>query len=177
MYKGDMRLAVLAVSMAVGFAVGHTFQREEAARGIELERLFLIHRSTNRNVVSYDARLTREGTLADEPIRVYWILREQDGRVEDLTGLERRRAFGIVVDEASPTRAIFRIVSLRDRPITVEVGRAGAWAMMAIDGEAALLEEVFVSVRDGSLVPTVRWVEVRGTSLRSGKKIRERIVP
>lgn len=172
-----MRFAVLAVSMALGFAAGHSVQREEREREIEHQRLFLIHRSTNRNVVAYDANLTEDGLLAEEPIRVRWILREQGDRVEELTGLERRRAFGITVDEASPTRAIFRIVSLQDRPITVERTEAGVLPMMAIGGEAAVLEEVFVSVRDGSLIPTVRWVEVRGISLRSGKKVRERIVP
>lgn len=172
-----MRFAVLAVSMALGFAAGHTVQREDAARGLEHQHLFLIHRSTNRNVVSYDARLTPDGLLADDPIRIRWIMREEGDRVEDLTGLERRRAFGIRLDEVSPTRAIFRIVSLPDRPITVTLTEAGPLPMMGIGGEAATLEEVFVSVRDGSLIPTVRWVEVRGISLRSGKKVRERIVP
>lgn len=171
-----MRFAALAVSLAVGFAAGYAAQRASLDEK-EATRLFLIHRSTNRNVVAYDAVHGPGGFDPDAPIRAYWILREEGEREEELSGLERRRAYGVVLGDRSPREIAFHLVSLPDRPVTVRLGEDGPKATATIQGEEALLSEVFVAARDRSIIPGIRYVELRGVSPRTGARLRERIVP
>src|SRR5579871_1079208 len=61
--------------------------------------LFVIERSTNANVVHYDARLTPAGELdASRPIDAYWVMQAADGRREELTSLERSKAYGFTLE-------------------------------------------------------------------------------
>jgi Domain of unknown function (DUF4833) len=52
--------------------------------------LFVIERSTNANVVYYDARVTKSGKLnAEEPVVAYWIMLAGNGRREELNPIEK----------------------------------------------------------------------------------------
>jgi hypothetical protein len=65
-------------------------------------QLFIIERSTNANVVHYDARLTKEGTLdPQEPVIVYWTMGSPTGRREQLNALERGRVYGFSISKDS----------------------------------------------------------------------------
>ena len=56
-----------------------------AAAQIKTSPLFIIERSTNANVVHYDARLTADGNLdPEEPVIADWILLAEDGRRKKL---------------------------------------------------------------------------------------------
>ncbi len=60
--------------------------------------LFVIERSTNANVIHYDAKLGKDGVLdAKEPVVAYWIMLAGDGGREELTMLERSRAYGFTI--------------------------------------------------------------------------------
>jgi hypothetical protein len=51
--------------------------------------LFTIERSKNANLVVYDARLTDSGELDPKSaVVVYWLLKAQDGRREELNRVE-----------------------------------------------------------------------------------------
>src|SRR5216117_743105 len=60
--------------------------------------LFSIERSTNANVVHYEARVTEDGKLDPaDPVAVYWIMVAEDGRRQELNYLEKSRAYGFTV--------------------------------------------------------------------------------
>jgi len=62
--------------------------------------LFRVARSTNANVVLYEARLRNGGTLdEDEPVHPVWVMLAEDGRREELNFLERAMAYGVDVRE------------------------------------------------------------------------------
>lgn len=167
-----MRLAVLSVSLAFGFAVGYSAQKGS----VESRRLFVLERSTNLNVVAYDARL-RDGEFAPEkPIDAYWILFESEGEREELSRLERQKAYGAKVVRASGREVVFSLAALPSRPITVRLEPQGPVPTVEILGEPARLTQVFVAAREG-ILPGVHYVEIRGASERSGRPLVERITP
>lgn len=168
-----MRLAVLSVSLALGFAVGYSAQKE--AR-VESRRLFVLERSTNLNVVAYDARLRGGAFDPERPIDAYWILFEKDGAREELNHLERQKAYGVRILQASAREVVFALAALPSRPVTVRLEGGDPVPVVEILGEPARLAEVFVAARDG-LVPGVRYVELRGRSERNGRELVERIAP
>ena len=60
--------------------------------------LFTIARSTNANLVQYDARVLSSGAPdPKQPVVAYWIMLAQDGRHAELTGTEKRMAYGFTL--------------------------------------------------------------------------------
>src|SRR5438477_12797965 len=72
-----------------------------AVRGggaVSSEPLFVIERSTNANVVHYDANVKPDGQLDPrQPISAYWVMAAEDGRREELSVFERSRAYGFTI--------------------------------------------------------------------------------
>lgn len=170
-----MRLAALSVSLALGFAAGYSAQKTGGEATVR--RLFVLERSTNLNVVAYDVRLRGGVFDRERPLDVYWLLFEKEGERQELSRLERARAFGAEVIAASPHELVFALAALPSRPITVRLGPQGPLPTLEIQGVPARLEGVFVAARDRSLLPGVHYVEIRGTSLSGGKPLVERLTP
>ena len=62
--------------------------------------MFTIARSTNANLVQYDARLTAAGTLDPRtPVVAYWIMKVEDGRHLELSKIEKKMAYGFAVSK------------------------------------------------------------------------------
>ena len=139
------------------------------------EPLFVVERSTNANVVVYEARRSPDGPLdAERPVDVSWQL--ADGRREPLTVLERAWAYGI---DVAPEGEGFRlsIHALPSRLLFLATGEDGCPSVFAeIDGGPAVLRRVFVDVRGGGIFPRVLGVELEGRR-PGGEPVRERISP
>jgi hypothetical protein len=75
-----------------------------AAAQTRTSPLFTIERSKNANVVHYDARLTADGELdPKEPVIAYWIRLAEDGRREELSWIEKKKAYGFTI---KPDRSV-----------------------------------------------------------------------
>ncbi|HVW29707.1 MAG TPA: DUF4833 domain-containing protein [Polyangiaceae bacterium] len=137
--------------------------------------LFRIERSTNRNVVEYDLRLSRDGAPdPKDPVSVYWIMLEEGGRREGLTFFERQFAYGVDVS-AGRDGLVLHVAALRDRPIHVR-RRGERWeAQTMIAGHLATLRRIWVQADGGVLGPGVKFVEVTGLDVESGRVRTERI--
>ena len=153
------------------------FLSPSAAFG-EQQPLFVIARSTNRNIVQYRVRLDRGKPDTAEPIVAHWIMRENGGQRESLTWLERRFAYGWEVVGAVGAEAFaLKLVAFEQRPLRV-VRRQGTFrALIPIAGRQARLSRIFVKTREGTPVPKVLYVELHGTDDRTGEPISERVVP
>ena len=69
-----------------------------AAAQMKTSPLFIIERSKNANVVHYDARLTADGELdPKEPVIAYWVKLTKDGRREELSWIEKKKAYGFEI--------------------------------------------------------------------------------
>ena len=165
----------MQVALLTGFLALLSTPIEEG----QVQKLFVIERSENRNEVHYDALFNHNGTLLEHnPIRVYWIMREQGDQREPLTWFEERFAYGIsVVRDPRAKHVSFNLAALEGRTVDV-VSLGGSYiARVEINGRASRLERVFVKLKQGGLSPAVRHIDIVGTDLLTGKKLRERIEP
>jgi hypothetical protein len=136
--------------------------------------LFVVERSTNANVVVYEARLDEAGELDPaDPLRITWRL--ADGRREELSGLERAWAYGADVARASDGGFLVTHHALRSRPMTLVLESGCPQVRLAISGEPAALARVFVDVGRRGLFPSVRSLELVGHALGTGLELKERI--
>ncbi|MGA2115897.1 MAG: DUF4833 domain-containing protein [Bryobacteraceae bacterium] len=57
--------------------------------------LFVIERNVNANTVHYDTNLMPNGELDPrQPVAAYWVMASENGRHEELNGIEKRYAYG-----------------------------------------------------------------------------------
>jgi uncharacterized protein DUF4833 len=151
-----------------------------AAAATRQERLFVIARSTNKNVVHYECCFDEKGRLdRAEPLRAYWSMHEDGGRREGLTWVERQLAYGwSIASKVTEQGFDLRLLAFPQRPLAVRLMRSGQYqALVRIANRSAALQRIFVQVQDGALVPRVDYVELFGTSLATREAVTERLEP
>lgn len=145
-----------------------------AAAAPRASLLFSIARSKNANVVRYVALLDGQRLDPRRPIHAYWQMLAEDGRREELSFAEHKLAYGFEVSRLGPTSCELRLVAFAERVVLVERSSHGVRALVRIAGEQAVLQRIFVKASEGGLLPSVEYVDVRGTSL-SGAPVSERL--
>lgn len=163
-------LAVLAAlfSMTRAYLLG---------AGVELsEPLFIIEKSTNANVVHYDAVITPNGGLDPrEPIIAYWVMAAEDSRREDLTSAERHKAFGFsIVHGRDADSYHLRLVAQQQRDIYVRRNGNSVRATTLIAGRCAYLTKIYVKVHKVLAVPRIEFIELFGSDIATGEPVCER---
>jgi hypothetical protein len=163
-------LAAMALA-ASAFVAGDVRAASSAAR------LFCIHRNVNANVVCYDARLRKDGTIdTTRPLDAYWIMRAQKGQREELTPLERRLAYGFTVS-GPVTKAGFDFVLRAEPKRKLQVRRVQGRisAITLVSGRRSRLTSLFVQVEKTWTGPKILYVLLRGVDLRTHERREERI--
>jgi len=138
--------------------------------------LFRVARSTNANVVVYEARFAAPGVLDRRvPVHASWIMLAADGHREELNFLEQGLAYGFDAATGPGGRLELRLRAQPDRPIAVRLRDGCPTAVATITDREAILTRIFVSVGGGPF-PEVRSVELEGFDPDSGDEVRE-VIP
>lgn len=156
-------------------ALGATLLAFSASASPAETRLFHIERSKNANIVAYDVRLNPRGTIdTSAPIDGYWMRLAEDGRRKELSGLEKRLAYGWSAKRHGEDGLILSLKALPDREMTVVHGKNGYEARMPIAGVPARFVKAYVKTKEGGLLPKVLYVDFHGHRLDNGEPIMER---
>lgn len=174
-------IALLAISTVVVTSVARGSNLESSPPLDTTIPLFTIQRTENANELNYEARLTPGGLDTKNPIKVYWVMKAEDGHLEDLNELEKQMAYGVAVEKATPTEATFTLRAFKGRKIVVRLeGEAGAYrarAFTPINDEVMPLDRLFITTASLGLFPKVRKVEIFGKALADGTLETETLVP
>jgi len=141
-------------------------------------RLFEIGRSRDQNRIFYEATLRNDGNLnTDDPIRIYWKKRDS---TEPLTNIQRKFAYGLVIDKAHAERILFHFVSYPKRKLLLSktAGQAGYRVLIEYQGDWSILNDIFVQIDGGTFwVPKIANVRLRLMHPASCKILIENINP
>lgn len=171
-------LLLIVVPLVLAGLAGAFLLRRSAVPVDTGPTLFIIQRSKNANEVHYDVQVGPDGALAKDPVIAYWIMKAEDGRREDLTFLERKKAYGFEVMEpdAGGEREM-KLVAWEDRTIRLMKDRRGRWrALTRIDGTDAYLERLFIQSEEGGVTPKVVFIDLFGEAVDGGREVREHVV-
>lgn len=145
------------------------------AVSIPREHVFVFERNTNSNYVCYDVNLVDGKLCQKEPLKPYWVLGEGT-RVEGLTFLDRKMAFGVKVVKADEAEATVHLTAYKDLKIRV-CKRDGKWVgVVRVGGREMVLQKMFAQMKAPMNVKC-EYVDIIGTDATSGKKCSERILP
>jgi len=170
-----LKLAVFAVLSLAPLAVAQTAAHARIASQETYVPLFVIERTTNANVVHYEAKL-RDGKLdPQQPVIAYWVM--ENGRRQELNMIERIKAYGMTV--RADAAESFRLVLAAEKKREIHVYREGGGvrAEMNIDGHRAYLQRVFVGIKKSFGLPMPSYVELFGVDIATGEQCHEKVVP
>ena len=139
--------------------------------------LFTIERSTNANVVHYEARLKDGRIDPHEPVVAYWIMAAEDGRRQELNLIEKIKAFGFNIHPETVPES-YRMVIVSDKKKEIHVLRVGnsVRAEVTIGACNAALQKIFISSHR-SFLSQPDYAEMRGTDIATGATCLERVTP
>ena len=140
------------------------------------EKLFFIQRSKNANEVHYDARVTKTGALAKDPVDSYWLRKAEDGSRASISMLQKM-AYGFDVDPgATAGTHTMRLTALKERALTL-LQVDGRWrARTLIGGKQAYLKRLYIATDESGVFPKVLYVDIFGEEVGSGAAIKEHLV-
>ena len=141
------------------------------------ERLFVITRNKNDNMVCYDAQISNGKLNLKEPVVIYWIIPQKNNEVEDLTRMERKHAYGIDVKKTYGGDSAD--VVLKAAPVHLRIKKLNDhWvAIGKIDSVEAKFSAVYVKAEDSGMMPSVEWIRLTGTNVQTGAEVTEILKP
>ena len=143
------------------------------------QSLFIIERSTNANVVHYDAVIGNGGALnPEEPVVVYWVMAGEDGRRQKLTSLERKHAYGFTIERDGSGQSYWMaLVSQKHRPIHIYKEGDKVHAVTLIAGHQAFLHKIYVKTRRWGLLRKADYFELFGNDVATAEDRYEKVAP
>lgn len=142
--------------------------------------MFHIKRNKNRNIVQYSIYLDGQSCLPQnaQPAHVFWRDLEIGPDVTNEIKFYEKPAYGISTQLLKEGQLQVRLKALPSRLITVDFRKSGdsceVTAYTTINGERAILGEVYVYAKEGLFWPTVKWIEIHGYDFK-GQSIKEKI--
>lgn len=142
---------------------------------IPKEHIFVFERSTNDNYVCYDINLKDGSLCKDKPLNAYWVL-GGGTRIEELTYLDRKMAFGVKVISEKENEAVVHLTAYKDQTIRI-CKHKGKWVgIVKRNGHEMILTKMYVQMKPPFSVKC-EYIDMFGTDITTGEKHRERITP
>lgn len=139
------------------------------------ERLFHIARSANRNLVCYDVNLTEGKVDARNPIKVYWVNREErPGAKNGLSFIQRKLAYGYKVEESGQHFWKCTLTAYPKRDLFLTLYKGEYVCLININKQKAILKSLYVKAHPKNPLK-VEYVELKGFSLSKQQYVTERI--
>lgn len=140
----------------------------------EYTTLFTLGRTLNKNEVVYEADFANKSA----PIHAYWIMHAQDGHREELTRLERNKAYGIEVVSQKQDEIQFIIKAFRTHPIIVKKDSLTSkpYSILKINLQDKILKNIFLHLA-GTLFPSVTSIDIFYQNVKDGPVLRESYDP
>lgn len=137
------------------------------------ETLFKLKRTTNSNEVLYQFNHTNCIPDAKNPIHPFWIMRTKNGRKEELTDMEKKRAYGVIIKSITENEVLFSLKAVPDRVLTVKCTAKKPVALILINGKLSTLKNVFVKIKKGGIIPSVESISLKGYDLITYETVEE----
>ncbi|OFY61090.1 MAG: hypothetical protein A2X04_00535 [Bacteroidetes bacterium GWF2_41_9] len=144
--------------------------------------LFKIGRSRDANEIIYSINFDQPGHPdKSDPIEIHWIKRTNNNKVEPLTWIQKKYAYGIkFLNELKKEDEIyFQFVSYDKRTFILKKNVENCYKVFTISGEKEVeVSRIFIEINGGSFwLPTVSRVELHGKEPGTGNLAMETINP
>jgi len=139
-------------------------------------RLFYIQHANNHNTFVYDANLLSGKKISDdEPIKVHRINYKKGGIKEELSGLQRKMAYGVECIKIAANTFDFTLAAYPAKKFTLKVSNDNSpHVTVFINGKNIILNRMFLFCN--KLGTGVSSINFYGKDALTGKEITENFV-
>ena len=138
-------------------------------------RLFHIARSANRNLVCYDVNMKLDQLNPKEPLRVYWVDREQHpGKTDQLNYIQKKLAYGYKLIETNGNECTISLTAYPSRRLTIKRYKNEYACFVMINNRLAILQSLYVKAHEHNPL-NVLYVELRGITVDTQEQVTERV--
>ena len=140
--------------------------------------LFKIERSKDNNQIFYTVNTDAAGKLKEKPITVFWIKNTKKGRVEPLTWIQKKYAYGLSYKHCCEDCATFQFVSYDKLNFLLKKEEKEYKVYTKKENKILEVQRIFVQIDGGTFwLPNVTEIKLYAQELKSGKEIVETIIP
>lgn len=139
-------------------------------------RLFYIQHSNNHNTYVYDVDINKGLLDSSEPIVAYRIIYTRGGIKADLTGLQRRLAYGVTFKKIADKSCTFTLAAYPEKEFFLRIAEKGkAYVMVSVNGKNLILKRMFLfSNKTGTKVDCINFY---GKDIKTGRDVVEKFYP
>ncbi len=179
-------LAILSfISVNTSIALGQIADKSNPSplkfpvpKGIS-NQLFYLQRDPNTNTFICELNIDKNGDVdRKEPVLIYWVRYNIDGKKADLSYVQRKFAYGIQTRELGKDHFELRFVSHKELALYLVKDNDNKFRVYTtVNKKKIRLERIFVRIEGGSFwLPNVKYVELRGINPETNTVVAERIV-
>jgi len=141
------------------------------------ELLFYIQRNQNKNTVVYNLNKNYDRNINQEyPMEVSWINYSDGGVRMNLNQFQNKLAYGYKSKLINADTFEFHFVSYEKLRFFIAKQADGIYrALLHINDQMSILNNVYVYAEEFGVFPQVKFIELYGSSLDSGKPVYQRI--
>jgi hypothetical protein len=177
-------LIVVAMSLTIAnITLAQTSEKNYPKPNKSDKILFYIQRSMNLNTIVYELNIDKFGKLNSEyPVHPYWIRYEENGEIQELSYIQKKLAYGIDAKLVNNKYQIYNLtlVSYPSQVIVLKKlsENSKTRAYTTVNGKFIELQKIFFETEGENLLsPTVKYIDISGIEVKTGKYITEKIKP
>jgi len=142
-------------------------------------RLFYIQHSSSKNTYVYDVNL-KNNTIDDaNPINIYKILFEKDGRITNLSLTQRKLAYGYTASKISDTNYSFSFAANKNHILHLLQRDKSFVVQTVVNNQPMLIEKLFIQMKENQrpFKFVVDYILFYGKDPKTNKKLVEKFYP
>ncbi len=136
--------------------------------------LFIISHSKSPNIVVYKANFVSHNLIdTQKPFDVFWLMKSKGNKIEDITYIEKKTAFGFTVEKIEENKRYrIRVKALEEKQIDIIKNQSGKFeSFITINNTRIKLENIFVDFEYTFYGPKVKYLDFKGRNPLNGEKI------
>jgi hypothetical protein len=139
-------------------------------------QLFFLQRSQNTNTIVYELNLKEGAMDTTQPVHIFWICYAEKGQREELTGIQRKYAYGLETKFISKDRYELHFLANKKYFVLLMKGVDNKYHVYdTINQKEVILSRIYLQLKGGSpLSPKIDYVTLTGIDPDSGKEVFEK---
>ena len=139
-------------------------------------QLFFLQRSQNTNTVIYELNIKNGMLDTVETVHIFWICYAEHGQREELTELQRKRAYGLATKYITTDHYELRFLADKKYALDLMKGPDNKFHIYhLINQKQVILSKIYLQIHGGTLLsPNIQYVVLTGIDPDTGAEVSEK---
>ena len=139
-------------------------------------QLFFLQRTQNINTIVYELNMKNGVMDTTDPVHIFWICYAEKSQKEELTGVQRKYAYGLATKCLSKDHYELRFLANKKYAVELSKGPDNKYHVYGlISNKQAILSKIYLQIHGGTVFsPHIEYVILTGIDSDSGAEVFEK---